>query len=333
MKADANRLRQAIARPSDDIRLVLLFGPDEAGAADHARRMQVAMGDKVERVDLDGATLRGDPARLTDEAAALSLFGDRRIIRVTATGEESLAAVESLLNAERAGNPVVAIGPALKATGKLVKLVIAARNALAFACYAPSGREASALVRAIARDHGLEVDGHVADGIVAATGGDRAIIAREIEKFAHYLDAAPDRPATIDQEAVVAVGAAIVDTRVGDIVNAVIARDASALTAALRDASETGESPIMWLRALARRIAALIDMRIEVAEGGDVGAVMKRHRVFWKEEAMTAAALRRWSVAALTEAFHLVRTTERQVMTSGATGATIADQMAVDLAR
>ena len=36
------------------------------------------MGAEAERVDLSGAELKADPARLADEAASISLFGGAR---------------------------------------------------------------------------------------------------------------------------------------------------------------------------------------------------------------------------------------------------------------
>ncbi len=114
VKANANQIRQALGRPSADIRLYLLHGPDEAGASELARILANAMGQEAERIDLDSATLKSDPARLTDEAASMSLFGGPRHIRIASVGEEGLAAFTALLEAESAGNPVVAIAPRSK---------------------------------------------------------------------------------------------------------------------------------------------------------------------------------------------------------------------------
>src|SRR3546814_20690612 len=76
------------------------------------------MGPEAERIDLDGAALKIDPARLADEAASISLFGGARWIRVTLAGDEALPAIEGLLQAAQAGNPVIAIGGPLKTSSK-----------------------------------------------------------------------------------------------------------------------------------------------------------------------------------------------------------------------
>src|SRR3546814_16409127 len=78
------------------------------------------MGPDAERIDLDGAALKIDPARLADEAASISLFGGARWIRVTLAGDEALPAIEGLLQAAQAGNPVIAIGGTLKQSSKIL---------------------------------------------------------------------------------------------------------------------------------------------------------------------------------------------------------------------
>src|SRR3546814_1879050 len=79
--------------------MFLLHGPNVAGSQALTKRLERAMGPDAERIDLDGAALKIDPARLADEAASISLFGGARWIRVTLAGDEALPAIEGLLQA------------------------------------------------------------------------------------------------------------------------------------------------------------------------------------------------------------------------------------------
>ncbi|TPG15615.1 DNA polymerase III subunit delta [Sphingomonas oligophenolica] len=325
MKANARDARAKLDRPSADCRLYLFHGPDTSAAADLAARLATAIGADAERIDLDGATLKNDPARLADEAASLSLFGTTRYIRVSPAGEESLDAFTTLLAADRAGNPVIALAPTIKSTAKILKLAVDSRHALAVACYEPSQQESEAIAATLAREAGLRPTGDSARRLVAAAGGDRAVIQREVEKLALYLDAAPDRPADLDDAALDAVGADLGDAEMTRLVTAVIEGNSAALGHELGRLDEAGVSPIPWLRQLARRLIALADMRGDIDRGGEVGAVLKRHRVFFREEAATARALRRWSPAMLTRALERVRTAERAVMASATAGRVLAD--------
>ncbi|WP_047866926.1 DNA polymerase III subunit delta [Sphingomonas paucimobilis] len=333
MKANAGQIRQALSRPSADIRLYLLHGPDEAGASELARLLAEAMGREAERIDLDSATLKSDPARLTDEAAALSLFGGPRFIRIAGIGEEGLAAFTALLEAESAGNPVVAIAPTVKTTAKIVKLALDSPRAMAFGCYGPTAADAERLAVTMASEMGLRLAAGVPARLVEAAGADRAVITRELEKLALYLDADTDRPREADHAAMDAIGADLGEAEMGDAVEAVVEGRVGDLGGELALLDEGGASPIPWLRALARRLIALAEMRADIDKGEPVEAVMKRHRVFFRDEAKTARALRRWTPAMLARALTRIRAAERAVMAPGNAGAVLAEAEATIIAQ
>ena len=131
MKANKAQIERALKAPDSEIRFVLLHGPDEAGSRALVKVLGTAMGADAEKIELGGAELKADPARLADEAASISLFGGTRYIVVEASGDEVLAAVEALIEAPTAGNPVAVVAGALKPSSKLLKLAIADRSALA----------------------------------------------------------------------------------------------------------------------------------------------------------------------------------------------------------
>lgn len=333
MKASANQLRQALDSANPAIRLYLLHGPDESGARDLALRLARAMGPGAERIDLEGTSLKADPGRLAAEAASLSLFGGARHIRVTGVGEESHDALALLLEADQAGNPVVAIAPSLKASGKVVKLALGAANAMSFACYPPEAAEADRLAAAIASEHGLRTTGHTAGRLFAAAGGDRAILTREIEKLALYLDAAPERPATLDDDAIDAIGADLGETEMSRAIEAAIAGDTATLGGELARLAEAGVSPIPLLRSLVRRLMTLAELQAEVAAGASIASVIEGPRVFFKEKASTGRALRQWNAVKLSGAIDHLRQAERAMMASATAGTVIAEAACVAVAR
>lgn len=333
MKADAAQLRRAFSSPPADVRLYLFHGPDESGAMAAATQLARGFGDDIERIDLDGLTLRKEPSRLADEAASLSLFGGGRWIRVTAAGEESLEALTLLLATERAGNPAVAIAPAVRTNAKIVKLAVDSPHALACGFYEPTRAEIERLAASLAHDEGLTVDAGVVRHLVETTGGDRAVLAREIEKLALFLDAAPDRPRSLDHVALAAIGADLGEAEQDGLVAAVIDGEPATLGQTLERIDAGGASPIPWLRALNRRLLALAAMRAEIDGGEAPAAVMKRHRVFFRDEASTLASLRRWSPAMLVRAVAQLRAAERGVMASGTAGAVTAEAAALAVTR
>lgn len=260
MKANKGQIERALDAPSTDIRLFLLHGPDEAGSRALAERLDRSMGPDAERIDLNSAALKGDPARLSDEAASISLFGGARHIRLTiANADDTIPAVDALLSAAVAGNPVVAIAGTLKGTSALLKRALADPAILAFASYAPEGQDADRLAQAMARDAGLRLASNdVAKRLAAAANNDRAVLAREIEKLATYLDAAPDRPAELDHAALDALSADADEGDMSRLVDAVMGGDPGAAAAELARLGSVGMEGIPLIRAVLKRAQLLV---------------------------------------------------------------------------
>ncbi len=331
MKASAAQIRAAVDKPNPATRLYLFHGPDESGAAELAERLARALGPEVERVDLDMKALREQPGRLADEAASMSLFGGVRYVRITGVEEGAGEAIALLLGAEQAGNPVIAIGPGLKASGKLVKTAIAAPTALTFACYVPEGIDAARLATTVAREHGLRLTGDVPQRMAAATGGDRAILSREIEKLALFLDAAPDRPRDADGAALDAIGADLGDTELFHAIEAVLDGRVAEVGTELAQLGDGTAIPL--LRQLARRLITLAELRGDMDKGASVDEVLEKHRVFFREKAATGRALRRWNAGQIARAIDRVRQTERALMHSGSAGEVLAEAECTAIAR
>ena len=333
MKANLNQIRAALDAAKPDVRLFLLHGPDESGARALAERLARAMGADAERIDIDGSALRGDPGRLGDEAAAISLFGGKRHIRVNGAGEETLEAMTLLLGGATAGNPVVAIAPGVKTSGKLVKLALSAPAAMSYACYVPEGLDAERIAEGLARDLGMRMAAGTARRVATAANGDREVMARELEKLALYLDAAPDRPRELDGAALDAVGADLGEGELGAAIDAVIDGRVGDLPGELARLDAAGVSPIPLLRQLVRKLMTLAEMRGEVDAGASPKGVVEKHRIFFREQDSFERALRRWPSPRLADAILHARGAERSVMSSSTAGSVLAHNALTAIAR
>jgi DNA polymerase-3 subunit delta len=324
VKANKAQIERALKSPTSDIRFFLLYGPDEAGS----RALMKMLGPPdAERVELSGTDLKNDPARLSDEAASISLFGGPRVVVVEPAGDEVLAAVEALIEAPAAGNPVAIVAGALKPASKLLKLALTAPCALAFASYVPDGRDAPKLVMEMAREHGLGVRPDLARRIADSAAGNRAIIGQELAKFALLLDAAPERPKQVEADVFDAIGATNEEGDLSRLVDSVSGGDARTLQSELLRLSSEGIEGIPLIRAMLRRMTLLSKLRGEVERGNSVDSVMASHgkAIFWKEKDAVAAQVSRWSADLIAKGMSRLLEAERQVKASGGLG-----QLAVD---
>lgn len=334
MKANAAQIIRALDSADPAYRLFLLHGPDEAASRDLAARLAKKLGANAERVDLASATLKSDPARLADEAASISLFGDPRYIRIDPATDDMIDAVAALLEAPGAGNPAVAIAGNLRKDSKLLKLALASPVMIAFASYPPEGLEADRIAAQMAQEAGMQIPLDLARRLVAATGGDRAIIAREIEKLALYIDAAPDHPHTLDHAAFDAISAAMDESDLSHIVDAVIGGDVARADLELGRLGPT--EGITLIRALIRRVNQLLPLRAEVAAGNSIDSVMAGpygRAIFWKDQKIVASLLARWTPQSLETLVTRLGTAERRLKSSGTAGMVELQEELITIAR
>jgi DNA polymerase-3 subunit delta len=328
VKANRGQIERALAAPAET-RFFLFHGPDEAGSRALVDSLARAMGAGAERVDLAGAELKGDPARLADEAASFSLFGGVRYIVVEPAGDETLPALEALIEAPTNGNPVALVAGSLKPTSKLLKLALAEPNALAFASYVPEGRDADRLVADLARAEGLIVRPDLARRIADSCAGNRALIGQELRKLALYVDASPEAPRQIDHEALDSVGAAAEEGDLSRLVASVGSGDSAALENELLRLRSEGIEGVPLIRAMLRRMFLLARLRAEVEAGQGVAAVMaspSAKSVFWKEKDEVAGQLARWRSDLIAKSVSRLLEAERQVKASGTLGPVAVDE-------
>jgi DNA polymerase-3 subunit delta len=327
VKANKAQIDKALRAPADT-RFFLLHGPDDSGSRALVKALGAAMGTGAERVDLSGAELKADPARLGDEAASISLFGGARWILVESAGDEIVPALEALLEAPTAGNPVAVVAGSLKPASKLLKLALGAPDALAFASYVPDARDADRLAQEMARAEGLIVRPDVARRIASSCGGNRALIGQELGKFALYAGASPETPKAIDHDVIDALGAGSDEGDLSRLVDSAASGDSAGLAAELARLHAEGLEGITLLRAMLRRMALLARLRAQVEQGSNVPAVMASSgkSLFWKEKDEVGRQLSRWRADLLAKAMSRLLEAERQVKASGGVGPLAADE-------
>lgn len=314
MKADPGRIASIARAWPAELRLVLLFGPDQSASRDLAAQLVAAVAPET-LAEIDGAGLKHDPQALVAAATSLSMFGGRELVRVDGLDEAGLPAVEALLSAP-AGHPVVAIAGDLKAASKLRQLGEKHAAIMACAQYEATLRDAPKLLADMAAPLGLRLERGVAESLFAGAGGDRQVMRRELEKYALYKDAAPEQPQRLGAGDLTALGIFSGDAELFAPITAITTGDVVAATDLLARLPDGTAIPL--LRGLERRLAQLIALRVEVDAGRSPDAVVEGNRgIFFKEKPAIAKALGLWTQDRLRRAMAEILAAERAVKTSG----------------
>lgn len=276
-------------------------GQDEAGASVAANDLATWLPEAGERVELTGAELRGDPARLGDEARSTSLFGDKRHIWVRAAGDEAHDALKTLIDTGEAGAgvacPVIVVATSATDKSRTAKLLEKRKDALVALFYPPDLSSVVPAVRSMADAAGVRLGGDLAERIARAANLDVRLAKSEVTKLALFLDASPQSPVAATSEDLDAIGAASEDDGFQPLVNAVMGGHSSRIGPEIARMKQLGLNPVGVLLAFERRAAQLARIAAELGPRSfadlDKGA-KARLGIFYKEEREIGHQLGRW---------------------------------------
>ena len=320
MKFTPAQLKRFTDRPDANLRALLIFGADEGLVRERAGLAAAAIVDDPKdpfRVtELDAAGLLADPARLADEAAAISMMGGRRLVRVGRAGDRHSALFREFLAAPPGDGFVLVTGDDLGRNSSLRKAFEDAPNAAAIECGYDSAETLDSLIDHVLAGQGLTMTEDARMHLRANLGGDRMISRQELEKLALYKLGGDTVVTVEDARACVGDSSAEAFDAVG---KAAARGDMKGLIAALAKAEETGESPIGLLRLTARRMQRL-HLVASLAERGvqlDAAFKMLKPPAFQQEGNEMRLLLNRWSAKKLATALSLLLEAEMLCKTTG----------------
>ncbi|WP_028641757.1 DNA polymerase III subunit delta [Novosphingobium acidiphilum] len=302
MKATQKTFAGMLGRVLQQARVFYFCGADEAGAADAAALVAARLG-AAERQDFTGADLKRDPIRLADEARSTSLFGDKRLIVVTMSGDEAYEAIATLIADPVAGWPVLVIASGATDKSRVAKLLADRDDALVSVFYPPDLRSASEAVRTMADAAGVRLGGAMVETIALAAGLDTRIVRSEIDKLALYLDASPESPRTATPADLAAIGTATIDDSMGPLVNAALGGMVDRLGDELGRLASGDINPVGLLLAFERRAVQLAQLAARAGTGGNLNgfldAEIQARRVFFRDKPDLMVQLHKWRGAKL----------------------------------
>ena len=275
------------------MRIFYFCGPDESGSSDAAATIARLLGE-AEMIDLAGAELRKDPARLADEARSVSLFGDKRVIHVRCTGDEIYDSIEALLASPIEGWPVLIVAAGASDKSRVAKLLADRPDALVAMFHPPDVRSVAQVVRTMADGLGVRLGDDLAERIARNAALDARTARSEVEKLALYLDASPQAPRSADAQALDAIGAVNADDGLMPLVNVALSGESGRLAGELARMRELGLNPVGVLLMAERRAAQLAQLAGKLGRRSDINALLEQERVFFREKADVANQLRRW---------------------------------------
>ena len=191
MKVSPRDIEGFLKNPLPGISAVLIYGPDEGLIRSRMKTLGHVivsdLNDPFNVVELNGADIQDDPARLSDELNAMSMMGGRRLIMVRQGSDKITKHIKESLAEYSGENFLIIESDNLTPKSSLRKLCEAEKNMAAIPCYVENERDLSFFVSNQLRQDGYQIDRNSVAFIVENVLGNRSIAEQEIEKLETYM--------------------------------------------------------------------------------------------------------------------------------------------------
>lgn len=336
MKLPFRQIEPFVKAPDSAARVILVYGP-EAGlikerSAVMGRSVVADLNDPFNAVTLAADKLVEDPARLMDEAMAMSMMGGARLIRIESATDTLAPLIKEYLQNASAQNLVIIEGGELGTKSPLRALIEKASNAAAIPCYVEDERDLLGLVRDTLKEAGFAVDRDAAALLASALVGDRLRARNELAKLVIYKGDEKSAISIEDvQECIGGAGAQTLDKFVYSVTGA---QSETALTA-FHILLQEGVPLIVVLRSLQNHFRRLHLVKARVERGEAIEFVMKSLQppVFWKQEDMFKMQIRSWSLPGLSRIMQRLADIEAACKRTGAPDEVLVAQALLSISR
>jgi DNA polymerase-3 subunit delta len=335
MKITARQIDPFIKKPDPAARIILIYGPDSGLMRERAVALALTVvkdiADPFNVAVLSTDILADDPARLSDEANAISMMGGDRVIRVENAGDKLTPLIKSYLAAPPSGTLVILEAGELTTKSSLRKLCESAKNAAALPCYVEDERDLSRLIRETMQTHNLRIDNDAVAWLAANISGDRMKARGEIEKLALYKGKEPTPVSLIDAQAACGEGGA---RNLDDLIFSVGGRQSAKALQVYNQLQEEGVPFIVVLRALQTHFRRLHATKARLQDGSDLQSALYALSPppFFKYEPLFREQVNLWSLPTLNRVMTRLSDVEASCKKTGAPVETLCAQALLGIA-
>ena len=319
MIVKSSEAERYVARPPAVLKAALVYGPDQGLVRERAERMAKTvvpdLSDAFQVCELDETALNADNARLADEAAAISMLGGRRVVRVRGAGNGLAKLFEGFLGDPKGDALVVVEAGDLAKGAALRKVFEDAANAAAIPCYADSPRDLADVVKSALKEYKLAIAPDALEDAVSRLGSDRGVTRQELEKLALYAHG-QSRVSLDDVHAVMGDEA---EARAEEACDAAGEGNLQKLDLALSRLWADDMSPIAVLRLAMAHFQKLALTKDALEKGEPLDGALKKIRppIHFLRVASFKAQVSRWNANRLLDALDLLLDTEVLCKTTG----------------
>lgn len=316
MKIQARQIESFVKSPDRKARVILIYGPDDGLVRERAgiigKTVVSDLNDAFNVSNLTTEEIIDDPARLMDEANAISMMGGDRLIRISHATDKLAPFLKEYLTNPSDSTLIVLEADNMSPRSPLRKLCEAGKTSAALPCYVDDVRSASGLIRETLSNAGYNCPPDVTGWLASNLTGNRQKIRSELEKLILYLGPAKDyqgpegapskeRMGSVTIQDALASCGDVGSAELDDLVQAVAGKNPKAVAHTYGKLLQEGVPIIMILRILQNHFRRLHITKCRIESGDALDKAMKSLSppVFFKQEASFRAQIAKASIPKL----------------------------------
>ncbi|MCC7305354.1 MAG: DNA polymerase III subunit delta [Alphaproteobacteria bacterium] len=334
MKLSFRQIEPFVKKPDPAALVVLVYGPDDGLMRERAKTIALSavtdLNDPFNVAVLSSDILVGDPARLSDEANAISMLGGKRLVRIEDASDKVTTFVKDYLKNPNPHALIVLEAGELTTRSSLRILCEKAANAAAVPCYVEEARDLVRFIRETLQGENINAEQDAVTFLASAIAGDRGRARAEVEKLIIYKNGDTAPVSLGDAQACCGDSG---EKSLDDLIYGVGNRNSAAALAAYHHLTEEGVAFIAALRALQNHFRRLHITKAKMQNGDSAESAMKSLSppIFFKQEDAFRRQLQSWSLPALEKALSRLLDLEAQCKQTGMPAETLCAQAVLSL--
>ncbi len=321
MKIPFKNIEPFVKSPPANMRVILVYGPDTGLVKERAQIIGKSivedLNDPFNAVTLSPAILTDDPARLFDEACALSMMGGKRLIRIEDANDKLTILLKDYLENPNENALIGLEAAGLSPRSSLRKFCEAAEEAAALPCYVEDARDLARLIHETAKQANKQIDQDAVMWLATNIAGDRARARSELEKLLLYKGTDDTSNITLgDAQAACGVAGA---QNLDDLIYAVGSGQSEKALRIYNQLLEEGVVFMPIIRSLQNHFRRLHATRVRIDSGEPAGVAMKSLAppIFFKQQGAFEAQTQRWRKTSLERVMSRLMDLEAECKTTG----------------
>ncbi len=329
MKLSFRQIEPFVKSPDPKARVILVYGPDAGLMKERANiigKTQVPdLSDPFNVVVLSSDIIAEDPARLIDEANAISMMGGNRLIKIEDATDKISTTLKTYLENASAETLIILEGGDLGPRSPLRKLCESAKNAAALPCYIESEQDLTRFINDTMRAHNIQIDRDAAAWLAINISGDRMKARSELDKIVTYKINDPSPVSLTDvQNCCGEAGATTLD----DLIYATASRNTKKAMECYNTLAEEGTNFVVILRSLQGHFRKLHLTQSHMAAGQSMEIAIKNIRppLFFKVKPLFQRQLSDWHMNTVEKILERLTSLEADCKKTGAPTETLCAQ-------